>query len=89
MSFTSRLYSLLHEPGGNAESEKDYKLPENPVAFSPDDSGPKNISITLLKDSLVEGEENFLVRFTVTDQDETVSTNNETTNVTIEDSDGE
>ena len=80
--------SILVAPGeSTAKDGNDYSLLTKEVTFTPGDSRPKNISINLKRDYLVEEEEHFSIMFTVTDEDVNVSLN--TTRVTIEDSDRE
>jgi hypothetical protein len=68
-----------------ATVDKDYSLPTKEVTFTPKDAGPKSISINLVWDYLVEGEEYFSIMFTAKDENKTCLN---TAIVTIEDSDG-
>ena len=69
-----------------ATEDDDYELLVHNITFTPDDAGPKNLTIHLEQDSLIEGTEYFSIMFTATDDD--VRDNNSVTTVSINDSDG-
>ncbi|XP_046853902.1 A disintegrin and metalloproteinase with thrombospondin motifs adt-1-like [Xenia sp. Carnegie-2017] len=69
----------------SAKSNEDYILNTSSVKFTPNDSGPKIVNISLIRDNLHEMAEDFFVLLNVSD--ENVNITMDKTNITILDSD--
>lgn len=81
------VFSFQSNNFGNdtAEEGRDYVLSVHNVTFTPAHPGPKNLTIHLEQDSLIEKTEYFSIMFTATDED---GEDNSIATVFIEDSDG-